>query len=226
MTTTAKIAAKGCNNTGITEDLAASLHNQLGRKVLAVVELVAETRSEKRNGDESVVLSILNIEPAPEGLAEDHLRDLQRSFYYERQLADGQMQISPDGDGIEPKVSDVINANPGLRPHPYVTSQLAIDDSDAGPVCDVCGKIEAEAIHHMPSTNPFDVPVDDEGIEGGELEDGPDNPYDDVHGFEQGPDDLCVCGRPFEDEIHPDSDPDQPASNEPTAADRHLTAVD
>ena len=38
MTTTANIAAKGTNGTGITEDLAQTLHNNLGRKVLAVVE--------------------------------------------------------------------------------------------------------------------------------------------------------------------------------------------
>ena len=63
MTTTAKIAAKGCSSTGITEELAETLHNNLGKKVLAVVELVSEARSEKRSGDESVSL---NYEPGPD----------------------------------------------------------------------------------------------------------------------------------------------------------------
>ena len=138
MTTTAKIAAKGCSDTGITEDLAQSLHNNLGKKVLAVVELVAEARSEKRNGDEAVALSILTIEPAPDHMTEDHLRELARAFHYERQLADGQLTIDSQDD-IEPKVSQVLAAGQRHRPHPF----LPVDASVGDGICDVCGVIES-----------------------------------------------------------------------------------
>ncbi|WP_085894219.1 hypothetical protein [Nocardioides sp. PD653] len=148
MTTTAKIAAKGCQSTGITEDLAETLHNNLGRKVLAVVELVSEARSEKRSGDESVVLSILTVEPAPNADTENHLRELARSFHYERQLADGQLTIQT-GDDIEPKVNDVLAAGAKHRPHPYLASTLSTDDTEHGPVCDVCGLLETAAVHQQ-----------------------------------------------------------------------------
>lgn len=163
MTTTAKIAAKGCTSTGITEDLAETLHNNLGKKILAVVELVSEARSEKRSGDEAVVLSILTIEPAPNTMTEDHLRELARSFHYERQLADGQLTIET-GDDIEPKVADVLAAGAIHRPHPYLASTLSTDDTEHGPVCDVCGQIDAAAVHQQePAEDPVDVELDLEG---------------------------------------------------------------
>lgn len=112
--TTAQIAAKGCASTGITEQLAEQLHNQLGRKVVAVVELVSEARSERRDGKEKVSLSILTIEPAPTPETEDHLRELARAFHYERKLTeDGPQLLGPD-DGPEPKVSDVLTRGKGV----------------------------------------------------------------------------------------------------------------
>lgn len=178
MTTTAKIAAKGTSGTGITEDLAQTLHNQLGRKVIAIVEMVAETRSEKRNGDEAVVLSILTVEPAPTSTTEDHLRELARSFYYERQLADGQLKL--DGsDDIEPKVADVLAAGAAHKPHPYLTSQLAVDDSENGPVCDICGQVETAGVHQasLPGvTDPFAVPDDEPDDAEPEVDE--DDPWD------------------------------------------------
>lgn len=162
MTTTAKIASKGCNGTGITEDLAQTLHNQLGRKVLAVVELVAETRSEKRNGDESVSLSILTVEPAPNGITEDHLRELARSFHYERQLADGQLQIET-GDDIEPKVADVLAAGDRFRPHPFLPADAANDNG----ICEVCGVVKDATTLHSDRTaldDPFATTDEDEPI--------------------------------------------------------------
>lgn len=144
MTTTAKIAGKGTNNTGITEDLAKRCHDQLGRKMLAVVELVAESRSEKRNGDESVSLSILTIEPAPNGMTEDHLRELARSFYYERQLAEGEAPTLGFGDAPEPDIDAVLAAGARHAPHPYLASTLSIDDNA---VCDVCGQHDGAVVH-------------------------------------------------------------------------------
>lgn len=144
MTTTAKITAKGTSNTGITEDLAKRCHDQLGRKVLAVVELVAETRSENRKGDEQVSLSILTVEPAPDGMTENHLRELARSFYYERQLAEGQAPTLEFGDNPEPDLASVLAAGAKHQPHPYLASMLSTDDNA---VCDVCGLLEGAAVH-------------------------------------------------------------------------------
>lgn len=179
---TAKIAAKGCSATGITEDLAKTLHDQLGRKVVAVVELVSETRSEKRDGKETVVLSILTIEPAPNSATEDHLRELARSFHYERQLADGQLELT---DSLEPKVSDVLAAGAQHTNHPYLSSQLSVDDEA---VCDVCGQHEAAAVHadRAQLPDPFSVPTtpDDEDDEEDEPDDGEPADLDDAFEYE------------------------------------------
>lgn len=160
MSTTAKIASKGTNGTGITEDLAKRCHDQLGRKVLAVVELVAETRSEKRNGDESVSLSILTIEPAPDSLTEDHLRELARSFHYERKLAEGGDEMIPGtGDNIEPDLKTVLAGGRQFEPHPFVP----VDAADDNPICDVCGVVEDRPQHADRSDipDPFAVPAGD-----------------------------------------------------------------
>lgn len=114
MTTTAKIAAKGCTNTGLTEDLAKGLHDQLGKTIVAVVELTAETRTANKAGEETVVLSINTIEVAPNSLTEDHLRDLARAFHYERKLAEDGPQLLEPGDGPEPRVADVLQFGRGV----------------------------------------------------------------------------------------------------------------
>ena len=144
MTTTAKIAAKGTKSTGLTEDIAKTLHDQLGKTIVAIVEISSEARTEKKSGDEEVKLAIGMLEVAPDGLAADHVRELARSFHYERQLKDGQMAIDDD---IEPKVADVLEAGQRFQPHPYLASTLSTDDSDQGPVCDVCGQHEGATVH-------------------------------------------------------------------------------
>ncbi|AIY17759.1 hypothetical protein GUY44_07020 [Pimelobacter simplex] len=181
MTTTAKIASKGTSNTGITEDLAKRCHDQLGKKVLAVVELVAESRSEKRSGDEAVSLSILTIEPAPDSTTEEHLRNLARSFHYERQLAAGEAPTLEYGDGpTEPHLAAVVEAGARHEPHPYLSSTLSIDDSEHGPVCDRCGQIESAAVHADRSglEDPFSVSTTSSAAE-------PDDPDDDEHEDDQ-----------------------------------------
>ena len=173
MTTTAKIASKGTSNTGITEDLAKRCHDQLGRKVLAVVELVAEARAEKRNGDESVSLSILTIEPAPNSTTEEHLRNLARSFHYERQLAAGEAPtLDYENGSTEPNVADVLAAGARHEPHPYISSSLAIDDSELGPVCDICGQHEGAAVHadRTALNDPFAVATGDDKDEPDDAE--------------------------------------------------------
>lgn len=180
MTTTAKIASKGTSNTGITEELAKRCHDQLGKKVLAVVELVSEDRGEKRNGDERVTFSILTVEPAPNGMTENHLRELARSFYYERQLAEGQAPTLEYGDSPEPDLASVLAAGAKHQPHPYLASMLSTDDNA---VCDVCGLLEGAAVHADRSglDDPFATAdtVDDLEDEDEDQDEEGDEPSDD-----------------------------------------------
>ncbi len=127
MTTTAKIAAKGCTGTGITEELAKTFHDQLGKTGVAVIEFVADARGETRDGDESVKLSILTVEVAPNTLTEDHLRELARAFHYERKLAEDGPQLQVPGDGPEPKIADVIQHGKGVIGHDDGEPRLLTD---------------------------------------------------------------------------------------------------
>ncbi|MEV5001973.1 hypothetical protein [Nocardioides sp. LML1-1-1.1] len=184
MTTTAKIAAKGTNNTGFTEDLAKRCHDSLGKKVLAVVELVAESRSDSRSGDGGVTLSILTLEPAPDTMTEKHLRELARSFHYERQLANGEQPTLPlAGESTEPNLVNVLRAGAQHEPHPFISAGLAVNDN---PVCDVCGKHEGAAVHadRTALKDPFAAaePDEDEQHDEGDDEDheaGDDEPDED-----------------------------------------------
>lgn len=152
MTTTAKIAAKGCKNTGLTEDIAKTLHDNLGKTIIAVVELTADARTENRDGDETVKLNIGMIEVAPEGMAADHVRELARSFHYERRLAEDGPTITHELEGPEPKVAEVLAAGARHRPHPF----LPDDPSSEQPICDVCGQIEPAAVHSVQDVLPDD----------------------------------------------------------------------
>lgn len=79
--TLAKIRGKGCQSTGITEELARQLHSSLGRKVMCVVELAATSRTEDSDGKETVALTILSVEPAMDDEMSEHLRELQRHMW-------------------------------------------------------------------------------------------------------------------------------------------------
>lgn len=140
MTTTAAIAKKGCTGTGITEELAKTLHDQLGKTGVAVIEFVSDARTEKRNGDEHVTVSILTCEPAPNQATEDHLRNLARSFHYERKLTEDGPQLPVPGDGPEPTVNEVLAAGTALEPHDYI-------DGDQIGECDRCGADADATIH-------------------------------------------------------------------------------
>lgn len=142
---TAKIAAKGCSATGITETLASSLHANLGSKVVAVVELMSEARTEKSDGKETVALSIISIEPATDDQTENHLREIARALHRNRHLAGGDTAQGRLDVGDEPNVADVLKAGAALRPHPFLPDDAASEN----PICDVCGSIEASAVHSM-----------------------------------------------------------------------------
>lgn len=170
---TVKIAAKGCDNTGITDEIANRLHANLGHKIVAVVELVSEARTEKRDGNEAVTLSILTLEPAPDTQTTEHLRELARAFHFERRLEEGdpgQMRLD---DNIEPKVADVIAAGHRHTPHPFLPDDAAKDT----PICDLCGGIEASAVHEV--QDELDVNPGDEN--GGDTVTGPDTATNEAH---------------------------------------------
>jgi 2,4-dienoyl-CoA reductase-like NADH-dependent reductase (Old Yellow Enzyme family) len=176
MSTTAKIAAKGTQNTGLTEDLAKRFHDQLGRKGIAIVEFCSETRTEKRDGDETVGLSILTFEPATTQLAEDYLRELSRGFHFDRGVADGQLALD---ETLEPKVADILAAGKPFIPHPFLPANASEDN----PICDVCGVVEdATRLHDEKSrpADPFTVPdpADDEPDDGDDLDDNTDDKDD------------------------------------------------
>lgn len=143
MTTTAKIAAKGTKGTGITEQLAAALHDNLGKTVLAVVELRSESRGENLKGDETVHLAIQTLEVIPEDVgAAEHVRELAKVAHYNRKLAEDGPKLPVPGDDIEPKVADVLAAGAALAPHVYLPVQE--DDNE---VCDICGDDEDDPRH-------------------------------------------------------------------------------
>lgn len=189
MTTTAKIAAKGTKATGLTEDHAKRLHDNLGRTILAIVEITSESRTEKRNGDEQVGLSIGMLEVVPEGTAADHVRELARLFHYERSLTEDGDTLDYEGDGPAPKVADVLAAGQRFQPHPYLASTLSTDDQA---VCDVCGQHEGAAVHadRTALADPFATAHDEDEDDEGPAN--PDDPAYDTHDYIDDGNDTCI----------------------------------
>lgn len=172
---TAQIKAKGLDATGVTEDIARQLYSRLGSHMMFIVEARVDGRIENNDGVHKVQLYLTQVEPCTDSTLEDHLRELTKTLAYNRKLTQDDVDGQPTldgGDDIEPKVADVLAAGRRFEPHPYLSSQLAVDDTEQGPVCDVCGLVEAERVHHMPAVNPFGVDRDDEDQD-------PDDGYDD-----------------------------------------------
>lgn len=139
----ASITTKGLDGTGLTEDVARKLYSRRGRKAMAVVELVVDETSDKRDGTHKVALAIAGLELVLDHTdIENHLRDLQQTIYANRQRADGQMAIDEQLGG-ERTVADVLASGKSHRPHPFIV----VDASVENPICDVCGGIEASAVH-------------------------------------------------------------------------------
>ena len=199
MSTTAQIAAKGCQNTGITEELAKRLHDNLGKTIVAIVELTADARTENRDGDEKVKLSIGTIEVAPDGDAAEHVRELARLFHYERGLTEDGDTLDYDGDGPAPKVADVLAHGQRFKPHPYLASTLSTDDQ---PVCDVCGHHEGAAVHadRTALADPFAVDAD---TDQDDTDPDPDDPTYDTHDYIDDGDGTCLeCDQPETSAVH------------------------
>lgn len=151
--TTAQIKAKGCSGTGITEELARRFHDQLGLKMMAIVEFRSTQTHEEVGGKQKVDLEVLSIEPAIDeaGAAEEHLRGLQRAIYMNRKLHSEDAQPTLDStDDIEPKVSDVIAAQAGAVPHDFVREGKSGN-------CEVCGN---DPFHQLHTTDEANEPAE------------------------------------------------------------------
>lgn len=111
--TTAKIRAKGCETTGLNEDLARKLFDAgAGKYLMAVIELeVVQPHGPDVEGKRSVDLVITQVEPATDTKLDEHLRDLTRALHANRKLHDENEQPTLDtGDDIEPTVAGVMAA--------------------------------------------------------------------------------------------------------------------
>lgn len=156
--TTAKVLAKGCENTGLTEEIASDLFRKVGSHFMAIVELeVVYPHGPNTDGKRRIDLRLKQVEPAMDDNLSEHLRELTRTLHYNRQVA----THGPTLDGAdEPSVDDVLAAGAKHRPHPYLASTLSLDD-DA--ICDVCGQHEGAPVHadREQLADPFAVTEDD-----------------------------------------------------------------
>jgi len=178
--TTATINAKGLDATGITEEIAADLFHKVGTHLIAIVDLqVVDKHGPNVKGKRKVTLSIDGIEPALDKNVAEHLRELTRTMYFNRQVD------QPLDGGEERTVDDVLAAGKKHEPHPYLASGLAIDD-DA--ICDVCGQHEGAAVHadRDQVSDPFAVnEADLDAVDEEPAEEGTEDPaYDENAGEE------------------------------------------
>lgn len=151
--TTAKIRAKGCDGTGLTEELAGQLFTQVGRHYMAIVEFrVEEPHGPNAEGKRRVDLILEQVEPATDDQLAEHLRELTRTLYQNRAIADGQTLLD---DTLTPDLKDAIAAGAQHEPHPFLPTDAAADN----PSCEVCGLADTAAVHADQATvaDPFDI---------------------------------------------------------------------
>lgn len=178
----AKIRAKGLDATGVTEQLAGEMYRNKSRHYMAIVELKVDETHEKADGTRKVDLVLTLVEPATDTALEEHLRELTRVGYLNRQQSDGQLAID-ESLGAERTVADVLASGQKFAPHPF----LPVDASQDNPICDVCGSVDASAQHSTQQV--LDTPDD-------ATQDAPDE-EDEPHAFFSDDDvDSCrLCGR-------------------------------
>lgn len=165
--TTAKIRAKGLDATGVTEEIASTLYANKGKRVMAIVELHAVERHEKADGTRRVDLVLEMVEPATDDNLTDHLRELTRTMYQNRAIADGQLAIE---DSLTPSIEDAVSAGAQHRPHPFLPVDATVEDG----ICDVCGLVQKVGVHFEDFADPFEVPATDRDVDD-DLAD-PDDP--------------------------------------------------
>jgi hypothetical protein len=164
--TTTQIKAKGCQATGLTDDLASKLYNNLGQRIMAIVELEAHDRASDADGNQKVGLRITMLEPAVDehGIGDAHLRELTRAMFMNRKLNSPDEQLTIDSsEDLSPKVADVIAASPGIVHHDFVRGGRLDDDTV---ICEVCGESGDYYLHKPPvAANPFEITDQPDGPE-------------------------------------------------------------
>lgn len=106
--TTGRVRAKGCEETGITEELATKLLKaKMGKRILAVVELqTVERHGPSIDGKQRVDMVLTQIEPALDDRTEDTLRELTRAMSRQRRAVSGELPLD-NTDGTAPSLDDV-----------------------------------------------------------------------------------------------------------------------
>jgi hypothetical protein len=213
--TTAKIRSKGLEGTGFTEDLAASLFTRVGHSLKAIIELqVVDKHGPNLKGQRGIELVITQIEVASDSILEEHLREITYALYTNRDL---QGHTGTTTAGQERTVADVISSGAQHRPHPF----LPVDAAEDNPICDVCGTVEATAVHSTQDV--LDGPDGDEPAgddpDVDELTDEPSedevtdaDPYDYVHakgGSLPGEETICALHATVSKSLHTHDDHDQ-----------------
>lgn len=206
--TTARILAKGCEATGLTEEIANKLFTKVGSHFMAIVELeVVYPHGPNTDGKRRIDLHLKQVEPAMDPNLEEHLRELTRTLYFNRQV--DQPLPGTSGDDINPDLKTVLAGGARFEPHPF----LPVDAADDDGICDVCGQVQDRPQHADRSAlaDPFAVTendLDDAEEEYDPDEEGDDlvetSAYDEPHTFDAGPDDSCICGAPYGNPIHLD----------------------
>lgn len=115
---TASINSKGCDKTGVTEDLASELYHGGRSTMLAIVELsVVKDSNNHVTGTKGVQLMIDTIEPVVcgnseiEERAQNDIRRVMRALFMNRKMAEGETLPLDD---TEPKLADVLSATEAL----------------------------------------------------------------------------------------------------------------
>lgn len=117
---TAKISERGCDKTGITEELIAQCYNGGRGELVAIVNLKpAREHRDLGTGNKKLDFVITEIEPviATNGDIErqlaEHIRTITAALYRNRAIADGELPFDGE-DSNEPTVPEVLAAGAAL----------------------------------------------------------------------------------------------------------------
>lgn len=139
--TNVKIRAKGCANTGVTDELATKLYGNKGGRIMAIVELKVDETHEKADGDRKVDLVITELEPVVDGALngrlDEHVRTIQAALFRNRALLENGGDTLPfEEGGVEPTVEGVMAAGQSLLERDEETGEVTglwdgdVDEND------------------------------------------------------------------------------------------------
>lgn len=138
---TGTVNSKKLTGTGITPGILRRHHaSKSGRMVIVAAVHVAQTHDNVEDGTGAVNYVIDDLEVAP-AIAEEHVRELIRSFHYERKLTEEGPML--DDDGLTPSIGDAVASGIQHAPHPFLPTDAADDTTS----CEVCGLGEVAAPH-------------------------------------------------------------------------------